>query len=246
MKLLVCISKAPDTTSRIAFTDGDKRFDESGVQFIVNPYDEWYALVRAIELVEQNGGSVTTITVGDATCDPIVRKALAIGASDAVRIDAVPTDSSQVARLIANYAQDQGYDIILGGKETIDNNSSAVPAMIAECLDLPYVALVTKLDMSGDEATLTAETTGGTNNLSVKGTFVMSATKGIAEQRIPNMRGIMSARTKQLQVVEASAVEISTHVDVFKLPAPKGDCVLVDADNPEELVRILREEAKII
>jgi len=246
MKLLVCISKAPDTTSRIAFTDGDKHFDESGVQFIVNPYDEWYALVRAIELVEQNGGSVTTITVGDVTCDPVIRKALAIGATDAVRIDAVPTDSSQVARLIANYAQGKGYDIILAGKETIDNNSSAVPAMIAECLDLPYVPLVTKLDMAGDEATLISETIGGTNNLSVKGQFVLSASKGLAEQRIPNMRGIMSARTKQLLVVEAISVDTSTQVNIFKLPPPKGDCVFVDVDNPAELVRLLHEDAKII
>jgi electron transfer flavoprotein beta subunit len=246
MKLLVCISKAPDTTSRIAFTDGDKRFDESGVQFIVNPYDEWYALVRAIELVETNGGSVTTITVGDATCDPIIRKALAIGASDAVRIDANPIDSSQVARLIANYANDKSYDIIFAGKEAIDNNSSAVPAMIAECMDLPYVAFATSIDVDGDVSTLNCESTGGTNNVSVHGSFVLSATKGMAEQRIPNMRGIMSARTKPLTIVEDSGVTAPTEVSKFTLPPAKGDCVMVDADNAADLVRLLREEAKII
>ena len=246
MKLLVCISKAPDTTSRIAFTDGDTRFDEGGVQFIVNPYDEWYALVRAIELVEAGGGSVTTITVGDATCDPIIRKALAIGANDAIRIDAVPTDSTQVARLIAGYAAGQGFDIILGGKETINHNSAAVPAMIAECLDLPFVPFATSLNADGGSYSLTCEAAGGTNKVTVEGPFVLSAAKGMSEQRIPNMRGIMSARTKPLQVVEASDASATTSVGKFTLPPAKGDCVMVDADNAEELVRLLREDAKII
>jgi len=246
MKLLVCISKAPDTTSRISFTDGDKRFDESGVQFIVNPYDEWYALVRAVELVEAHGGSVTTIIVGDSTCDPIVRKALAIGATDAVRIDASPTDSSQVARLISNYALDKSYDIIFTGKETIDHNSSAVPAMIAECMDLPYVAFATSIEVEGQVSTLHCESGGGTNNVSVTGAFVLSASKGMAEQRIPNMRGIMSARTKPLAVVAPSEVTPTTEVSKFTLPPAKGDCVMVDADNAADLVRLLREEAKII
>ena len=246
MKLLVCISKAPDTTSRISFTDGDKRFDESDVQFIVNPYDEWYALVRAVELVEANGGSVTTIIVGDSTCDPIVRKALAIGATDAVRIDASPTDSSQVARLISNYALDKSYDIIFTGKETIDHNSSAVPAMIAECMDLPYVAFATSIEVEGQVSTLHCESGGGTNNVSVTGAFVLSASKGMAEQRIPNMRGIMSARTKPLAVVAPSEVTPTTEVSKFTLPPAKGDCVMVDADNAADLVRLLREEAKII
>ena len=245
MKLLVCISKAPDTTSRIAFTDGDTSFDESGVQFIVNPYDEWYALVRAIELVETNGGSVTTVTVGDATSDPIIRKALAIGANDAVRIDADPKDSTQVAKLIADYAADGGYNIILCGKETIDHNSAAVPGMIAECLDLPFVAFATSLETDGSKSTLKCEVAGGTNSVEVEGPFVLSAAKGMSEQRIPNMRGIMSARTKPLQVVEASA-DATTSVVKFSLPPAKGDCVMVDADNPAELVRLLREEAKAI
>ncbi len=245
MKLLVCISKAPDTTSRIAFTDEDTRFDEGGVQFIVNPYDEWYALVRAIELVETEGGSVTTITVGDATCDSIIRKALAIGANDAVRINAEPEDSMQVAKLIADYASDKDFDIILCGKETIDHNSAAVPAMIAESLDLPFVAFATSINADGGTYNLTCEASGGTNKVTVNGAFVLSAAKGMSEQRIPNMRGIMSARTKPLQVVEAYA-DATTKVEKFSLPPAKGDCKIVDADNPAELVRLLREEAKII
>ena len=246
MKLLVCISKAPDTTSRIAFTDGDASFDESGVQFIVNPYDEWYALVRAIELVESGGGSVTTITVGDASCDPIIRKALAIGANDAVRIDSNPVDSTQVARQIANYASDKSFDIILCGKETINHNSAAVGAMIAECLDMPFVPFATSLNVDGNSYNLTCETAGGTNKVTVNSSFVLSAAKGMSEQRIPNMRGIMSARTKPLQVVESSGEGATSSVVKFSLPSAKGDCVMVDANNPAELVRLLREEAKII
>ena len=246
MKFLVCISKAPDTTSRIAFTDGDTSFDESGVQFIVNPYDEWYALVRAIELVEAGGGSVTTITVGDASCDPIIRKALAIGANDAVRIDAQPVESTQVAKLIADYASDKSYDIIFCGKETINHNSAAVGAMIAECLDMPFVPFATSLNVDGGAYNLTCETAGGINKVTVNSSFVLSAAKGMSDQRIPNMRGIMSARTKPLQVVESSGDGAITNVVKFSLPPAKGDCVMVDSDNPTELVRLLHEEAKII
>jgi electron transfer flavoprotein beta subunit len=148
--------------------------------------------------------------------------------------------------LIANYANDKSYDIIFAGKESIDNNSSAVPAMIAECMDLPYVAFATSIDVDGDVSTLNCESTGGTNNVTVRGAFVLSATKGMAEQKIPNMRGIMSARTKPLTVVEDSGVTAPTEVSKFTLPPAKGDCVMVDADNAADLVRLLREEAKII
>lgn len=245
MKLLVCISQAPDTTSRIAFTNGDKEFDSSGVQYIVNPYDEWYALVRAIELKEQNGGSVTTITVGDAGCDPIIRKALAIGADDAVRIDAQPTDAMQVARLISDHAKTAGYDIILCGKETIDHNGAVVPAMVAEFLDCGFVANATHLEVSGSTATLKREAAGGEEVVEVQMPLVLSAAKGMAEQRIPNMRGIMSARTKPLQV-ESAAADATTKIERFQLPPAKGACKMIPADQAEELIRLLREEAKAI
>ena len=161
MKLLVCISQAPDTTSRIAFTNGNTEFDSSGVQYIVNPYDEWYALVRAIELKEKHGGTVTTLTVGEAGCDPVIRKALAIGADDAIRVDVKPTDAMQVARLIADQARSGGYDIILCGKETIDHNGAVVPAMVAEMLDCGFVSNATHLDVAGGQATLKREAAGG-------------------------------------------------------------------------------------
>ncbi|HBL37531.1 MAG TPA: electron transfer flavoprotein subunit alpha [Flavobacteriales bacterium] len=245
MKLLVCISQAPDTTSRIAFTNGNTEFDSSGVQYIVNPYDEWYALVRAIELKEKHGGTVTTLTVGEAGCDPVIRKALAIGADDAIRVDVKPTDAMQVARLIADQARSGGYDIILCGKETIDHNGAVVPAMVAEMLDCGFVSNATHLDVAGSQATLKREAAGGEEVVGIECPFVLSAAKGMAEQRIPNMRGIMSARTKPLAVESAESTS-ATAISQFTLPPEKGACKMVDADRPEELIRLLREEAKAI
>lgn len=246
MDFLVCISKAPDTTTRIAFTEGDTRFNEEGVQFIVNPYDEWYALVRALEIVEAQGGKVVIASVGGADVEPILRKALAIGAHEAVRIDAQPHDAMQVAAELAAYAKGQSFDAILCGKETIDHNSSAVPAMMAEHLDVPCIALCTSLEYDGTKAIMTRETASGVEKVAVEGCFVLSAAKGMSEQRIPNMRGIMAARTKPLQVVAAQGAPAGTQIERFALPPAKAGVKLVDADNPAELVRLLREEAKVI
>lgn len=246
MKILVCISKAPDTTSKISFTDGDTKFNEGGVQFIVNPYDEWYALVKGLELKEANGGTVTTISVGGVDYDPIIRKALAIGADDAVRVDAQPTDAFQVAQEIATYAKEGGYDMILCGKETIDYNGSQVGGMIAELMDLPYVSLATKLDVSGATATIERDVQGGTEVVEVEGAFVLSASKGMAEQRIPNMRGIMQARTKPLNVVPASGAAALTEVVSYELPPAKSECKMVDPENMDELIDLLHNEAKVI
>ncbi|MGB2469246.1 MAG: electron transfer flavoprotein subunit beta/FixA family protein, partial [Flavobacteriales bacterium] len=180
MKILVCISKAPDTTSRIAFTEGDTQFDSNGVQFIVNPYDEWYALVRALELKEAQGGSVTTITVGEADCDPVIRKALAIGADDAVRIDANPTDALQVASLIASHASEGGYDLVLCGKETIDHNGSVVGGMLAELMNASFVSLATSLEVEGGVVKATREAAGGLESVEASLPAVVSAAKGMA------------------------------------------------------------------
>lgn len=246
MKFLVCISKAPDTTSKIAFTEGNTKFDETGVQYIVNPYDEWYALVRALELAEANGGTVTTITVGTSADDPIIRKALAIGANDAVRIDAEPTDPMFVGKQIAEYAKDKGYDVILLGKETINFNGAQVGGMVAEFLDLPFVSLAQKLELSGNVATLERDVPGGVEVVEVNTPFVLSAAKGMAEQRIPNMRGIMAARTKPLNVVAPVAMEATTSVVSYELPAPKSACKYFEADQMDELVAALHNEAKVI
>jgi len=246
MKLLVCISKAPDTTSKIDFTDNNTKFNEAGVQFIVNPYDEWYALVRAIELKEQNGGSVTTITVGTQADEPVIRKALAIGADNAVRVDAEANDAYSTAFQIAEYAKSNGFDIVFTGKETINYNGSQVGGMIAEILDQPFVSLATKLDMNGNTATLHQEIVGGDEVVEVNIPFVVSAAKGMAEQRIPNMRGIMAARTKPLEVIPAADCQPLVSFESYELPPAKSECKYVDADNVAELVNLLHNEAKVI
>ncbi|MEX2597148.1 MAG: electron transfer flavoprotein subunit beta/FixA family protein [Salibacteraceae bacterium] len=246
MNILVCISKAPDTTTKISFTEGNTKFNEDGVQYIVNPYDEWYALVRALELKEANGGKVTTISVGGADYDPIIRKALAIGADDAVRINSTPEDAYQVAAEIAHYASSNNFDLILGGKETIDYNGSQVIGMIAAILDQPFVSNATSLEVAGSEATIERDKQGGTEVVAVQLPAVISAAKGMAEQRIPNMRGIMAARSKPLNIVEPSGAESLTETVSYALPPEKGDVKLIDPEDMEELVKLLHNEAKVI
>ncbi len=246
MNLLVCISKTPETTAKIAFTDGNTKFDESGVQFIMNPYDEWYALVRAIELKEKHGGSVTVINVGPAANDVVIRKALAIGADKAVRIDAEATNSVMVAKNIADYAKANGFDAIFTGKETIDFNGSEVGGLIAGYLDLPFVSYASDLQHDGTTATITRDIEGGVEVVEVSGPFVLSAAKGLAEQRIPNMRGIMMAKKKPLEVVAATAADAPVSVTAYSLPPEKGGVKMIDPENMDELVRLLREEAKVI
>lgn len=246
MKILVAISKVPDTTTKIKFTADNKEFDNSGVQFIVNPYDEWYALVRALEIKEAGGGTVTTITVGKEDNDPVIRKALAVGADDAVRVNADPTDAYFVAAQIADYAKKNDYDMVLTGKETIDYNGSQVGGMVAEIMDLPYISNASKMDFEGNKATIIRDIQGGKEKLEVETPFVLSAAKGMAEQRIPNMRGIMAAKRKQLTVVEPVSTEMLTEVVSYALPPEKGQVKMIDADNPEELINLLHNEAKII
>ncbi len=247
MKILVCISKTPDTTSKIAFKNGNTQFDEAGVQWILNPYDEWYALVRALELKEKDPSIVLhLITVGTADCDPVIRKALALGGDEAIRVNTDSTDSYSIAAQIAAVAKDGGYDLILTGKETIDYNGASVPGFISELLDIPYVSLATKFELNGSVATIDREIEGGEEVNEVALPVVVGCQKGIAEQRIPNMRGIMAARTKPLKVVEPIAVDALTSIVNFELPPAKAGVKLVAADNVAELVRLLHEEAKAI
>lgn len=245
MKFLVCISHVPDTTTKITFTPDGKAFNTAGVQFIINPYDEM-ALTRALELKESLGGTVTIINVGPAATEPTLRKALAIGADDAIRINAEPTDALFVAEEIAAIAKNEKYDIIFGGRESIDYNGYQVMPMIAELLDLPSVCIATKLDVNGTTATLEREIDGGKEIVSVNLPFVVSAQKDFAEPRIPNMRGIMSARTKPLKTVEPMSVLKPTSSVAFQSPPPKSACKMISADHPEELIQLLHTEAKII
>ncbi len=246
MKILVCVSKTPDTTAKISFTSDGTKFNEAGITFIMNPYDEWYALVRACELVEKNGGTVTLINVGGADNDQTIRKGLAIGATDAVRIDAEPKSALFIAKQIAEHAKSQNYDIIICGKESIDYNGSEVGAMVAEFLDLPFISYASKLDISGSMATVERDIEGGVETVEVSGPFVLSAAKGMAEQRIPNMMGIMKAKSKPFKVVPAVAFPDHSVPVSYKLPKEKTGVKLVSPDDMDELVRLLHEEAKVI
>jgi electron transfer flavoprotein beta subunit len=247
MKILVCISKTPDTTAKIAFTDNNTKFDTNGVQWIINPYDEWYSLVRAIELKEKDTSTIIhLISVGGTDMEPIIRKALALGGDEAIRVNADSHDSFYVASQIAAVAKQGNYDLIFTGKETIDYNGSSIGGMVAELLDLPFISLATKFELSGNKATVTREIEGGEEICEVELPLVVSCAKGVAEQRIPNMRGIMAARTKPLKVVEPAAADTLTNVQSFGLPPAKAGVKLVSPDNVEELVRLLHEEAKVI
>ncbi|HQW01287.1 MAG TPA: electron transfer flavoprotein subunit beta/FixA family protein [Saprospiraceae bacterium] len=246
MKLLVAISQTPETTARIAFKDGGTAFDPSGVNFIMNPYDEWYALVRALELKEEKGGSVTVIHCGPLANEVTIRKALAIGADDAIRVDMEPDSAYAVAQQIAAHATTAGYDIIFTGKETIDYNGSLVAGMVAGLLNLPFISHASKMVFSGDKAIVTRDIEGGTEEIEVAVPFVVSSSKGMAEQRIPNMRGIMSAKTKPLQILAPVAAEsLAKHAE-FRVPPAKTAVKMVDPANMDELVRLLHEEAKVI
>ena len=222
MKILVCITHVPDTTSKIAFTDGDTKFDETGVQFIIGPYDD-YALARSIELKEANGGSVTVLNVGEQNTEPTIRKALAIGADDAIRVNANPTDSMFVAQQIAEVAKQGQYDLILMGRESIDYNSGIVHGIVGGLLNIPSLAPVMQLDIDGNTAKIAREIEGGKEFIEVDLPIVAGCQEPIAEWKIPNMRGIMTARTKPLHVVQPKNVSSSTGtVSYEKIPEKSG------------------------
>lgn len=246
MKILVCISNVPDTTTKIAFSADNSTFNTAGVQFVINPYDEWFALVRALELKETQGGNVTILHVGAVDSEATIRKGLAIGADDAVRIDAEPNDAFAVAEQIAAFAKDKGFDLIMAGKETINYNGAMVGAMVAELMSLPYISLATKLDVANGVATIEHDIDGGTEVVECTLPLVLSANKGMAEQRIPNMKGIMSARTKPLQVVPAAATDKLTSISSYELAKGRTECKFIDASTPEQLIELLHNEAKAI
>jgi len=245
MKILVCISNVPDTTTKITFTNDNTQFNTAGVQFIVNPYDE-IALSKAIELCEGGKGTVTVINVGESATDPTIRKALAIGADDAVRINAAPRDAYFTAFQIAEYAKTGDFDMILTGRESIDYNGAQVAAMIGEFLAIPSISIIKKLDYDGTTATVEREIEGGKEVVTVTGKFVASCAEGVAEPKIPNMRGIMSARTKPLVVVEAKEIEEVARVIQFETPPPRGTVKLVPAEDATSLIGLLHTEAKVI
>jgi electron transfer flavoprotein beta subunit len=245
MKILVCISNVPDTTTKINFSDDKKSFVSTGVQFIINPYDE-IALTKALELTEAQGGTVTVINIGAADTEPTIRKALAIGATDAIRVNAAPRDAYFVAKQIAEIAKKENYDLVLTGRESIDYNGSQVAAMVGELLNQPSVSIVKSMNIENNVATLEREIEGGKEVLTAPLPLVVSATEGLAEPRIPNMRGIMSARSKPLTVVEAIAVSQLVEFVEYEKPAPRSQVKLVSSDDVKELINLLHTEAKTI
>ncbi|OIQ21828.1 MAG: electron transfer flavoprotein subunit alpha [Flavobacterium sp. MedPE-SWcel] len=248
MKILVCISHVPDTTSKINFTNGDSEFDTNGVQFVINPNDE-FGLTRAIWFKEKQGANVTVVNVGGPDSEATLRKALAIGADEAIRINANPTDGMFVAKQIAEVAKSGGYDLIIAGKESLDYNGGMVPGMLSALLGYDFVNSCINLDVDGTDAKAAREIDGGKEILSAKLPLVIGGQKGLVEEKdlkIPNMRGIMMARQKKLNIVEAVAADNSTQAVKFEKPAPKSAVKLVDADNLDELVNLLHNEAKVI
>ncbi len=245
MKILVCITHVPDTTSKIAFTDNNTKFDKNGVQYIIGPYDD-YALARAVELKEATGGSITVLNVGEAETEPTIRKALAIGADDAIRVNAFPEDALFVAKQIAKIAQENSYDLILMGRESIDFNGGQVHGMVGEMLGIPSLSPVMTLDMDGTTAKMTREIEGGKEYIEADLPLVLGCQEPIAEWKIPNMRGIMGARSKPLNVVDPTSDAPGASVENFELPPAKSGVTMVDADNIGELVNLLKNEAKVI
>lgn len=245
MKILVCITHVPDTTSRIQFTDNNTNFDKTGVQFVIGPYDD-YALARAVELRDQTGGKLTVLNVGEAETDPTLRKALAIGADEAIRINAHPKDSYFVAQQIAQVAKEGAYDLILMGRESSDYNGGMVHGMVGEMMGLPSISPVMKLDIEGNTAKLSREIEGGKEELEVSLPLIVGCQEPIAEWKIPNMRGIMSARTKPLTVRDEVTHDIHAAVVSYSLPPAKGTVKLFDKEQVEELVKLLKNEANVL
>jgi len=247
MKILVCISQVPDTTTKIAFADNNTHFNTQGVTFIINPYDEWYGLVRALELKEAGAATaVHLVTVGKADAEPVIRKALALGGDEAIRIDCDSNDTYMTAAQIAEFAKTGGYDLVLCGKESIDYNNGSVGGMIAELLDMNYVGFAAKIDFAGNTATVTREIDGGEETDACDLPLVVSCQKGMAEARIPNMRGIMAARTKPLKVVAPAAINALSTIVGYEMPPAKTGVKMIAADNMDELVNLLHTEAKVI
>jgi electron transfer flavoprotein beta subunit len=248
MKILVCISHVPDTTSKINFTNGDSEFDTNGVQFVINPNDE-FGLTRAIWFQEQQGATVTVVNVGGPETEPTLRKALAIGANEAIRVNANPTDGFFVAKQLAEVIKNGGYDLIIAGKESLDYNGGMVPGMVAGLLGYNFLNSCVSLTVEGNSATASREIDGGKETVSTALPLIIGGQKGLVEEkdlRIPNMRGIMTARTKVLTILDPVAASSETKAVKFEKPAPRSAVKLVSADNLDELISLLHNEAKVI
>ena len=248
MKILVCISHVPDTTSKINFVNGDTEFDTNGVQYVINPNDE-FGLTRAIWFQEQQGATVTVVNVGTPDTEPTLRKALAIGANEAIRVNTAATDGFFVAKQLAEVVKQGNYDLIICGKESLDYNGGMVPGMLAGLLGFDFVNSCTELTIEGSTAKASREIDGGKEKVSTSLPLIVGGQKGLVEEkdlRIPNMRGIMTARTKVLTVLEPVSASVETKAVKFEKPAAKSAVKLFAADDLDGLINALHNEAKVI
>lgn len=249
MKILVCISHVPDTTTKIKFVNSNTVFDAAGVQWIINPWDE-LALTRALDIKDAQAGvieSITVANVGLAETEPTIRKALAIGADKAIRINTEPKDAYLIASQLAEVIKKDNYDVVFCGIESCDYNGSTVGGMLAEMLNITSVSAVTFFDIENGQIKLKREIDGGQEVVTTQTPFIAIVQKGICkEPRIPSMRGIMGARTKPLQVVEPVAAEPLVEFVNYEYPKPKGTCKKIDPENVKDLVQLLHNEAKVI
>ena len=233
MKILVCISHVPDTTSKINFTNDYSSFDANGVQYVINPNDE-FGLTRAMWFKERQNATVDVANVGGPETEPTLRKALAIGADAAFR----------VAAELTKIAKEGNYDLIIAGRESIDYNGGMVPGIIACNLNASFVNNCIHLDIDGEIATAVREIDGGKETLSTKLPLVIGGQE--SDLKIPNMRGIMMARQKPLIIIEPEENQDFTKSISFEKPAPKGAIKMVDAENIDELISLLHNEAKVL
>mgnify|MGYP005746852375 FL=1 len=248
MKILVCISCVPDTTSKINFIENDTKFNSNGVQYVINPNDE-FGLTRAMWIKEKDNSSIDVINVGLQNTEPVLRKTLAIGADKAIRIDENPTDSFQVAKLISDFISNENYDLIIAGRESIDYNGNMVPGMISELLSINYVTNCVGLEIDGKKIIAKREIEGGTETLSCNQPVIIGGQKGLVEEsdlKIPNMRGIMQSRQKPLEVVEAEKIKINSETIKYYKTEDKGNIKMIDSKNLDQLIELLNKEAKVI
>jgi electron transfer flavoprotein beta subunit len=248
MNILVCISNVPDTTSKINFKNDSSEFDSNGVQYIINPNDE-FGLTRAIWFQQKQRAEVTVITIGDQSCEAILKKCLAIGADKAIRIDASPKDGFYVASQLAEICKSNSYDLIITGRESIDYNGGMVGGMLSAIIDHSYVTNCIGLSIEDGKAFIQREIDGGKETLSSDLPIIIGAQKGLVEESdliIPNMRGIMQARQKPLQVIAPIETINATEIQKFEKPEPKGNVKLVDPQNIDKLIELLQNEAKVL
>lgn len=248
MKVLVCASKVPDTTTKIVVGDDKKSIDNKGVKFILNPYDE-FAIEEGLRIKEKFGGEVTVVTVGDESSQDILRTALAMGCDNAklVKTTKIP-DSFQVAENLAEIIKNYQPDIVLMGRQSIDYDSLQVPSITAELVNMPSISTVSKLNIEGNDVTAERDIEGGKEIVATTLPCLISAQKGLNEPRYPKLPDIMKAKKKPIEEVVFLETEKTVEITGIHLPDKKRVGKIVGDSDAEinEIVKLLHEDAKVI